>query len=204
MTYHALRVIFKSKLHHNNKNNKQNINEKAKGKKEAAMTELKIRDIFKDFESVELFYIKADRDGNESIWRKCTKITDDEEKVLCDRFYHDASFRPELDTYEMIHTYLVDFLHKIEETRKEDIDDNTIITFNDDDQEKEAGMKEIQNKETNFAKYGQDAMEAWKDYMQTGNTDQIAKAIRDRLEVMQPELVKTFFTFGLVFAEKSR
>lgn len=65
-------------------------------------------------------------------------------------------------------------------------------------------MKEIQNKETNFAKYGQDAMEAWKDYMQTGNTDQIAKAIRDRLEVMQPELVKTFFTFGLVFAEKSR
>ena len=65
-------------------------------------------------------------------------------------------------------------------------------------------MKKNQNEKTDFAKYGQDAMEAWKDYMQTGNTDQIAKAIRDRLEVMQPELVKTFFTFGLVFAEKSR
>ena len=98
------------------------------------MTELKIRDIFKDFESVELFYIKADRDGNESIWRKCTKITDDEEKVLCDRFYHDASFRPELDTPEKIHAYLVDFLHGIEENRKQDIDEDdiTVITFFED------------------------------------------------------------------------
>lgn len=65
-------------------------------------------------------------------------------------------------------------------------------------------MKRKQKENANFSKYGQDAMEAWKDYMQTGNTDQIAKAISDRLEVMQPELVKTFFTFGLVFAEKSR
>ena len=98
------------------------------------MTELKIRDIFNDFESVELFYIKADRDGNESIWKKCTKITDDEEKVLCDRFYHDASFRPELDTPEKIHAYLVDFLHGIEENRKQDIDEDdlTVITFFED------------------------------------------------------------------------
>lgn len=106
------------------------------------MTRLEIRDIYKNFYSVELFYIKADQDGNESIWRKCTKVTNDEEKVLCDRFYHDASFRPELDTPEKIHAYLVDFLHKIEESRKQDIDedDNTIITFTDDDQEKEADM----------------------------------------------------------------
>lgn len=102
------------------------------------MTELKIRDIFKDFESVELFYIKTDRDGNESIWRKCTTVRDDEEKVLRDGFYHDASFRPELDTPEKIHAYLVDFLHKIEETRKQDIDEDdfTIIDFFDSDPSK--------------------------------------------------------------------
>lgn len=102
------------------------------------MTELKIRDIFKDFESVELFYIKVDQDGNESIWRKCTTVTNDDEKVLCDRFYHDASFRPELDTYEKIHAYLVDFLHKIEEHRKQDIDEDDfiVITFFDSDPSK--------------------------------------------------------------------
>ena len=90
------------------------------------MTRLEIRDIYKNFYSVELFYIKADQDGNESIWRKYTKVTDDEEKVLCDRFYHDASFRPELDTPEKIHAYLVDFLHKIEERRKQDIDEDDL------------------------------------------------------------------------------
>ena len=98
------------------------------------MTRLEIRDIYKNFYSVELFYIKADQDGNESIWRKYTKVTDDEEKVLCDRFYHDATFRPELDTPEKIHAYLVDSLHKIEESRKQDIDEDdlTVITFFED------------------------------------------------------------------------
>ena len=98
------------------------------------MAALETRDIFNGFESIELFYIKADQDGNESIWRKCTTVTNDDEKVLCDRFYHDASFRPELDTYEKIHAYLVDFLHKIEERRKQDIDEDdlTVITFFED------------------------------------------------------------------------
>lgn len=31
------------------------------------MARLEIRDIYKGFETVELFYIKVDRDGNESI-----------------------------------------------------------------------------------------------------------------------------------------
>ena len=100
------------------------------------MARLEIRDIYKDFETVELFYIKADQDGNESIWRKFTVVKGDEKKTGCDRFYHDASFRLELDAPEKIHAYLVDSLHKIEESRKQDIDedDNTIITFTDDDQ----------------------------------------------------------------------
>lgn len=106
------------------------------------MASLEIRDIYKDFESVELFYIKVDhRDSSEGIWRKITTIKDGKEKVIWDQFYFDGEFHNELDTPEKLHAFLVDFLHKIEETRKEDIDDdNTIITFTDDDQEKEAGM----------------------------------------------------------------
>lgn len=65
-------------------------------------------------------------------------------------------------------------------------------------------MKIAQNEKTNFAKYGQDALEAWKHYGQTGDTDQLANVIRDRLKVMKPELIRTFFTFGLVFTEESR
>ena len=65
-------------------------------------------------------------------------------------------------------------------------------------------MKKTQNEKTDFAKYGQDAMAAWSHYEQTGNTDQIANVIRDRLEMMHPELIRTLFTFGLVFTEKSR
>ena len=65
-------------------------------------------------------------------------------------------------------------------------------------------MKKIQNEKTDFAKYGQDAMEAWIHYEKTGKTDQLANVIRDRLEKMQPELISTLFTFGLVFTQKSR
>ena len=120
------------------------------------MAALEIRDIFKDFESVELFYIKVDhRDGSEGIWRKCTIIRDGEEKVIWDQFYFDGEFHNELDTPEKLHTFLVDFLHEIEETRKEDIDedDNTIITFTDDDQEKEAGMNDKKVKEVYYCEY---------------------------------------------------
>ena len=65
-------------------------------------------------------------------------------------------------------------------------------------------MKRKQKENANFSKYGQDAMEAWSHYEKTGKTDQLADVIRDRLENMEPELIGTFFTFGLVFAEKSR
>ena len=96
------------------------------------MTALEIRDIFKGFETVDLYYIKKDfNDGHEVIWRKSTMIKDGQEKVLVDGFYHNAEFRPEgVDE----HTYLVNFLHRMEETRKQDVDedDNTIFTFHDD------------------------------------------------------------------------
>ena len=65
-------------------------------------------------------------------------------------------------------------------------------------------MKKTQNEKTDFARYGRDAVEAWKHYTQTGNTDQLANVIRDRLEKMQPELIRTYFTFGLVFTKNSR
>ena len=65
-------------------------------------------------------------------------------------------------------------------------------------------MKKKQNEKTDFAKYGQDAMEAWSRYEKTGKTDQLANVIRDRLEKMQPELISTLFTFGLVFTKNSR
>ena len=63
-------------------------------------------------------------------------------------------------------------------------------------------MKKMQNEKTDFAKYGQDAMEAWNHYEKTGKTDQLANVIRDRLEKMQPELIRTLFVYGLVFAKK--
>lgn len=56
----------------------------------------------------------------------------------------------------------------------------------------------------NFAKYGQDALEAWNHYEETQEVDQLADVLRDRLEKMQPELIKSFYIFGLVYADKSR
>lgn len=95
---------------------------------------LEIRDRFNGFETVELFYIHTDSDGHESIWTKKIMIRNGEKKVLQDRFYIDASHRPEV-TDE--HSYLIGFLHKIEETRKQDIDDddNTTITFVDSEED---------------------------------------------------------------------
>lgn len=95
------------------------------------MTALEIKDIFKGFETVDLYYIKTDADGHEVIWRKSSMIKDGQEKIMHDGFFHNAEFRPEgVDE----HTYLVNFLHKLEERRKQDVDedDNTIFTFHDD------------------------------------------------------------------------
>jgi hypothetical protein len=126
------------------------------------MTALEIRDIFKGFETVDLYYIKNDNDGHEVIWRKSTMIKDGQEKVMCDGFFHNADYRPEgVDE----HTYLVNFLHKLEERRKQDVDedDNTVFTFHDDSEDNifsiyegfvpalEKKIKTIQNK---CKKYG--------------------------------------------------
>ena len=100
------------------------------------MTNLEIKAIFKGFTTVELFYITTNQDGQECIWKKTTEIRDGQERVLENRFFMGTEFHPELQTAEEIHQFLVDFLHKIEEKQKEDVDpdDNfkTIFTFTDD------------------------------------------------------------------------
>lgn len=81
------------------------------------------------------WYIKVDQDGYESVWKKSTKVKDGQEEVLQNEFYHDASHRPNLQDPDEIHQYLVNFLHGIEDSQKEDIDPDdsfeTIITFHD-------------------------------------------------------------------------
>lgn len=105
------------------------------------MTSLEIKTIFKEFTTVELFYITTNQDGQEVIWKKITEIKNGQERKLQHRFYVGAEFHPELQTSEEIHQYLVDFLHKIEEKQKEDVDpdDNfeTVFTFTDDPEPKE-------------------------------------------------------------------
>ena len=101
------------------------------------MTSLEIKTIFKGFTTVELFYITTNyNDGKECIWKKVTEIKNGQERELQHSFYIGSEFHPELQTSEEIHQYLVDFLHKIEEKQKEDVDpdDNfeTIFTFTDD------------------------------------------------------------------------
>ena len=65
-------------------------------------------------------------------------------------------------------------------------------------------MKKIQNEKTDFAKYGQDAMEAWNHYEETQEVDQLADVLRDRLKKMDPRLVEQFYIFGLVYANTNR
>ena len=65
-------------------------------------------------------------------------------------------------------------------------------------------MKKIQNEKTDFAKYGQDAMEAWNHYEETQEVDQLADVLRDRLKKMDPRLVELFYIFGLVYADTNR
>lgn len=81
--------------------------------------------------------------------------------------------------------------------------ENTLFPL---EREKGQSMKETrnENEKIDFKKYGQDAEKAWIQYEHTGNTDQLANVIRDRLEKMQPELIRTLFVYGLVFAKKTR
>ena len=53
-----------------------------------------------------------------------------------------------------------------------------------------------------WARYGPDASEAWNSYKEAMDTGELLPVIGDRLSRMRPELVKTLYTFVLVFAEK--
>ena len=59
-----------------------------------------------------------------------------------------------------------------------------------------ANMEEI------WARYGPDASEAWNSYKEAMDTGELLPVIGDRLSRMRPELVKTLYTFVLVFAQK--
>ncbi len=65
-------------------------------------------------------------------------------------------------------------------------------------------MRKTQNEKTDFAKYGQDALEAWNHYEETQEVDQLADVLRDRLKKMDPRLVEQFYIFGLVYADTNR
>lgn len=53
-----------------------------------------------------------------------------------------------------------------------------------------------------WGKYGSDAAGAWIRYKHTGSTGELLPVIGDRLRNMRPELVKTLYTFALVFSQK--
>ena len=53
-----------------------------------------------------------------------------------------------------------------------------------------------------WVRYGSDAADAWDKYRKTMSTGELLPVIGDRLIRMRPELVKTLYTFALVFAEK--
>ena len=53
-----------------------------------------------------------------------------------------------------------------------------------------------------WARYGSDAADAWIRYKHTGSTGELIPVIGDRLRNMRPELVKTLYTFALVFSQK--
>ena len=53
-----------------------------------------------------------------------------------------------------------------------------------------------------WGKYGSDAAEAWRRYTCDGDPSELLPVIGDRLRKTGPELVKTLYTFALVFAQK--
>lgn len=64
-------------------------------------------------------------------------------------------------------------------------------------------MKKASKKtQTDYKKYGTDALRAWESYRARGDTGDLLPVIGDRLRIMRPELVGMLYTFALVFAEK--
>ena len=53
-----------------------------------------------------------------------------------------------------------------------------------------------------WGKYGSDAADAWNRYASDGDPSNLLPVIGDRLRKMGPDLVKTLYTFALVFAQK--
>ena len=87
------------------------------------MAQLKIRTIFKGFETGDLYYIERNyNDGQEAIWKKIVEIRNGKEKVLAHRRYIGTEFHTELKTDEEKHQWLVGFLHRFEDSWKEDLD----------------------------------------------------------------------------------
>lgn len=53
-----------------------------------------------------------------------------------------------------------------------------------------------------WARYGSDAADAWDRYKISMSTGELLPVIGDRLRGMRPDLVKTLYTFVLVFSQK--
>ena len=62
--------------------------------------------------------------------------------------------------------------------------------------------KAKKERQTDYSKYGTDALKAWDAYKIHGDAHDLHPVIADRLLVMRPELVKTLYTFVLVFSQK--
>ena len=106
------------------------------------MANLEVKTIIDDITTTDLFYIRTNQDDQEVIWKKTTENRNGQEREIQNRFYIGTDHRPELDTHEKKHTFLINFLHVIEDNYKEDIDPEdsfeTIITFNDDPEDPES------------------------------------------------------------------
>ena len=76
------------------------------------MAHLKIRTVFKGFETVDLYYIERNyNDGQEAIWKKIIEVRDGKEKVLAHRRHIGTEFHPELNTDDEKHQWLVGLHH---------------------------------------------------------------------------------------------
>ena len=60
------------------------------------MERLEVKLVIDNTTYINEWYIKVNQDGQECIWKKSTKVKDGQEEVLQNRFYHDASHRPNL------------------------------------------------------------------------------------------------------------
>ena len=103
------------------------------------MTHLTVENIYKNFRYVDTYYINETPDGTESIWKKSEQISMNGDIVNhAGYFLIGYDHRTEIQTKEEGHKFLIDFLHKIEDSAYQDIDpdDNfqTVIQFHDEEE----------------------------------------------------------------------